>query len=69
MRTAIADDLKIHLMENHRRLLERFVTTGKAWKILVHDHPSSPLSAGGVQNVGSVRISKRSLWSACHVFA
>ncbi|WP_233446775.1 hypothetical protein [Paraburkholderia terrae] len=33
----IADDLKIHLMENRRRLLERFVTTGKAWKIIMHD--------------------------------
>ncbi|OUL81156.1 hypothetical protein CA603_30785 [Paraburkholderia hospita] len=33
----IADDLKIHLMENRHRLLERFVTTGKAWKIIVHD--------------------------------
>ncbi|WP_241023757.1 hypothetical protein [Burkholderia sp. Ac-20365] len=37
MQIPIADDLKIHLMENRRRLLKRFVTTGKAWKIIVHD--------------------------------
>ncbi|SDI92391.1 hypothetical protein SAMN04487926_12756 [Paraburkholderia steynii] len=46
MQIPIADELKIHFMENRRRLLEGFVTTGKAWKIIVHDLKAVDESAG-----------------------
>ncbi|AUT76440.1 hypothetical protein C2L64_50395 [Paraburkholderia hospita] len=37
MQIPISDEFKIHFMENRRRLLEGFVITGKAWKIIVRD--------------------------------
>ncbi|BFG80426.1 hypothetical protein PTKU46_84600 [Paraburkholderia terrae] len=37
MQIPITDEFKIHFMTNRRRLLEGFVATGKAWKIIVHD--------------------------------
>ncbi|MFM0023532.1 hypothetical protein [Paraburkholderia azotifigens] len=46
MQIPVADEFKIHFMKNRRRLLEGFVTTGKAWKIIVCD--LKPLDESGV---------------------
>jgi hypothetical protein len=37
MQMPIADEFKIHFMTNRRRLLDGFVATAKAWKMLLRD--------------------------------